>query len=282
MADNDSKIVLWLRQKDPEWGKLSYPAALSKWLRYQTSGSPEVENYIFQVKQAYAGYAPEKRPAGATRTWVAPPVEEEKGAPYLRAFGAKAEFPQPEGAKPIQPTGFGALDIYSEAKTGRSWWIMIPDLQYVDMLTPQMAQYAYENVMLWDELTGERRLMTMPEKVEAKLDSRTLYDQMAYQALSNELIQGGVSEEDLTIPVVQQWVQEQMGNVRVGKGVDYAKESEWIKQVSAYNKMTTEAEAAWKIEQATPPSAKPWYKPPEPWQPLVQKAINRPERMTSL
>ncbi len=282
MADNDSKIVLWLRQRDPEWGKLSYRDALSKWLRYQTSGSPEVENYITQVKQSYA----QSIPAPQTVTpqvpvQEAPPTQTQPTPGAYPGALPNQQFPQAEGENPIMPTGFAGWDYITD-KSGKSWLILLPDLQYVDMLTPQTATYLYENIMVWDPMTGQRRIMTPQEKSDVKLDSKAFYDQVAYQSLSNELIQSGVSEEDLAIPVVQQWVQEQMGNVRVGKGVDYAKESEWIKQVSAYNKMTTEAEAAWKVEQATPPSAKPWYKPPEPWKPLVQKAINRPERMTSL
>ena len=200
---------------------------------------------------------------------------------------------------PPPPPGFMAWQgaVYNDPNTGESWQILLPDLPYADLLTPQTANYFYQNIQAYNMRTGQTQPLRSitTESVESQIPFKDYMSTVSYQALTNELIQEGVQEEDFKIPEVQNWLKTQMGQVVIGRPMEQVKSvAGWMKYVGETQRSMQQTQESWKLHQSTPANVwmdKDIIRQMNPqgyqsddyqWKPLVQKATSKPQRITTL
>lgn len=178
-----------------------------------------------------------------------------------------------QGANPID-----------DPTTGHRWVILIPDLQRADMLSPQLANYAYKNMKLYNMITGETRLgselLTDYDKTTETVDQdpksptfgkpipgsgkqKSVLESIvpaapflaaaSYQALTNELISEGVPEEVFNMKEVQEYLAPMMKEVALGRSAEQVKPiAEWMKYLAEDAKQTKQTQEAWKLQRQAP------------------------------
>jgi hypothetical protein len=191
--------------------------------------------------------------------------------------------------RPPPPPGYvvwQGADPINDPNTGESWLILIPDLQYADLLTPQVANYAYANIKMYNLATGEtklgKELVTEYDKSTEELNKdakspdfgkpiagtgqmRSVLEKYlpyqpfmaatSYQALTNELIGEGVPEEAFSLKEVQDYLAPMMNEVALGRPMENVKAmAGWMKYVAEDTKQTKQNQADWQVHQNTPAS----------------------------
>lgn len=311
----DYQVVRWLQQNDKSWAKWSFKDAMTRWQRYKAGYSDEAWNYVQSVYNAYRQTqtqqpepiykTPEQVAASNVVSDILPSATPQTGKltpqqAYLQnRQGAQQQYAALGGEAATIPSGLTAYDEVATSD-GKSYMLLGIDPQFSDLLTPDALVYYYNNMMLMDSQTGEiKRAQDDPQLWQAVVAQQGwTYNQFAYQAkyqaMTNELIAGGATEEDLQIPEVAAALQKWELGLKAGKGVDYAKEAAWIKAVGENSRQMKQTQEAWKLHQSTP--ANVWmdkdiirqmnpqgYQSDEyKWEPLVKKAVAKPQRVTML
>jgi hypothetical protein len=320
----DSRIVLWLRKNDTEWARLSNIQAMTKWERAKASAKsdPKWDSFVKQARQAYlanptqstmqnfispaqTGFMPQADIQGQAGVGK-PPVAAAAATPETveqareRGLGQATQYGEAFGQIQPPPSGYIGYDEIEDPTTKRRYALLGPDIQFVDLLNKSYTDYLYKNRKLYDLQTGELIDITnvtdpkMKEYLNINWNYFEFANQAKYTAFRNELINSGVTEEDLQIPEVAKWVEQQMGAIATGKGADYKKASDWIMAVGANERQLKKNQEDWTLHQNTP--ANVWmdkdimreknpqgYQSDEyQWQPLVKKATAKPQGMAWL